>query len=241
LTIIGEVKLAYAIEPPEFLFDKVSVGETKSAQVVFMSLFEDKVDVRELQLSSPDTRKFLDVNIEPITGEAFPNPAAKAGMRITLTAKPGLPVGAFNQQLSIHTNLKDAPSLEIPIVGRVIGDISIHGALWDDQRSILTLGNVRSSEGKRVTLNLVIRGSAAADVKLHVISCDPPELTVSFGAAKRLKDDLAHLPLEIEVPAGTPPIVRLGTAQGAVGRITLGTTHPTVPELTLGVQFVVER
>jgi hypothetical protein len=47
--------------------------------------------------------------------------------------------------------------------------------------------------------------------------------------------------VEVEVPAGTPPMVRLGTEQGSVGRIILGTTHPTVPQLELRVRFAVER
>jgi hypothetical protein len=45
----------------------------------------------------------------------------------------------------------------------------------------------------------------------------------------------------IEVPAGTRPMVRLGTAQGEEGRVVIKTTHPTIKELVLGVRFAVER
>ena len=49
------------------------------------------------------------------------------------------------------------------------------------------------------------------------------------------------MPLTIEVPAGTRPMVRTDTAQGEAGRIVLKTTHPKVKELVLSVRFSVER
>jgi hypothetical protein len=66
-------------------------------------------------------------------------------------------------------------------------------------------------------------------------------LKVAFGEPRKLKEALHHVPIEIEVPAGTRPMVRLGTAQGEAGRIVLKTTHPKIPELVVGVRFAVER
>jgi hypothetical protein len=88
---------------------------------------------------------------------------------------------------------------------------------------------------------MVVRGAGAEDVTFHVESCDPAELRATIGAPRRLRDGLIHVPLTIEVPAGTPPMVHLGTVQGDEGQIKLGTTHPTVRELVLGVRFSVER
>jgi hypothetical protein len=103
------------------------------------------------------------------------------------------------------------------------------------------MGKIKSSEGRRSRVNVVVRGSGAADVKLEVASIDPPELKATVGEAKRLRDTLVHIPVEIEVPAGTRPMVRLSTAQGEEGRVTLKTTHPTIKELVIGVRFAVER
>jgi hypothetical protein len=64
---------------------------------------------------------------------------------------------------------------------------------------------------------------------------------VTIGEPKQLRPTLLHVPVEIEIPAGTPPMVRLDTAQGEEGLVVLKTTHPTIPELTLGVRFAVER
>jgi hypothetical protein len=241
LTIAGQVNEAKGIEPPDFLLDKISAGESKSAQVFLMAMFHDEISVSDWQLTNADLRPYFDVQIEPVERAELPNPAAKAGVRITVTAKPGMPLGNFYQGLKLHTTLADAPEIDIPIIGRVVGDISVHGNEWDDERGILQLGHVKSGEGKRVRLNVVIRGAGAENVTLSVASRDPPALSVSIGEPKRLRESLVHVPVEVEVPPGTPPMVRLGTAQGEQGRVVLGSTHPTVREVSLDVRFSVER
>jgi len=48
----------------------------------------------------------------------------------------------------LHTNLPDAAKLDIPIVGQVVGDISVIGSIgWNPEESVLTIGSVKSSEG----------------------------------------------------------------------------------------------
>ena len=241
LVIHGDVTEAEGIEPREFAFDTVPVGESKSASVFVMAMLQDNLVVSGPQFSDPLLRDKFDVTITPVAQEDLPNPKAKAGVVITATAKAGLPVGRFNQWLAVKTNLEDGEHLEIPVSGRVVGDISVRGLGWNEEQGVLLMGNVKSSEGKQETLNLMVRGAEAGTVKFEVKSSDPPELSVAVGEPKKLKDDLFSVPLKVEVPAGTRPMVRTDTAQGEAGRIVLSTTHPKVKELVLSVRFSVER
>jgi hypothetical protein len=86
-----------------------------------------------------------------------------------------------------------------------------------------------------------VRGELADDVKFSVSSLDPPELSATLGEPKRVKDMLVHVPLVIEIPPGTPPMARLDIDQHDEARVVLKTNHPDVPEMVLGVRFVVER
>jgi hypothetical protein len=181
------------------------------------------------------------VKIEPVAREALPNPLAKQGVRVTVTALPGLPVGRFHQWLSVKTNLPEAEKLEIPLLGQVVGDISVHGIGWKEEQGVLALGNVKSSAGGQGKLSVMIRGPEAEGVTLAVKSVEPPELKVKIGDPKKVKDALVHVPIEIAVPPGTRPMVHLDTAQGEGGRVILSTTHPKIKELSLGVHFAVER
>jgi hypothetical protein len=241
LSIEGEVVEATGVQPHDFIFDQVTAGESKAAEVYVMALVQDDLTVSGPELSDPATRDKFDIKIEPLERELLPNPNAKDGVRITLTAKPGLPIGRFDQWLSLQTNLNGGERLEIPVVGRVIGDISVHGIGWSEEQGFLALGKVQSGKGEKAKLNIVVRGPGAADVKFDVQSVDPEELKVSLGTARKLKETLLHVPIEIEVPAGTRPMVRLDTANSEPGRIVLNTTHPKIKELSLNVRFAVER
>lgn len=241
LVIHGDVTEAEGIEPRELTFDTVPAGESKSASVFVMAMLQDDLVVSDPQLSDATSRDKFDVKIEPVAPADLPNPKAKSGVLVTVTAKPGLPIGRFNQWLAVKSNLEDGDHLEIPVSGRVVGDISVRGIAWNEQQSVLLLGNIKSSEGKREKLNLMVRGAGAEGVKFEVASSDPPELKATIGDPKRLKEGLFSVPVNVEIPVGTRPMVRTDTAQGDAGRIVLHTTHPLVKELVLSVRFSVER
>ena len=86
-----------------------------------------------------------------------------------------------------------------------------------------------------------MRGPARRMSSLQVKSKEPEELKITLGEPKKLKDTLVHVPVTIEIPPGTRPMVHLDTAQGEAARIVFSTTHPKIKELSLSVRFAVER
>lgn len=242
LTVDGQILATSGVEPPDFMFDKLSVGETKSVSVYVMAMLQDHLTVKDPQFSDPTIRDKFDVKIEPVELSALPNKLAKKGVRVTVTAKDILPVGRLNSWLTLHTDLADAEKLEIPLSGQVVGDISVSGVTgWNEEQGVLLMGSVKSSQGGHGKVNIIVRGEGAADVKFGIKSVDPPELKLKIGEPRKLKDTLVHVPVEIEIPAGTRPMVRLDTAQGEAARIVFSTTHPKIKELALPVRFAVER
>jgi hypothetical protein len=242
LQVDGQILALSGVDPPDFLFDKLAVDEKKSAQVYVMAMLQDNLTVKDPQISDPTIRDKFDIKVEPVEKSSLPNKLAKQGYRITITTKDGLPVGRFHSWVSLETNLEDAKKLEIPIVGQVVGDVGIRGITgWNEDEGVLTLGSVKSSEGGHGKVNLVVRGAGAADVKFQVKSKDPEELKVTLGEPRKISDSLLHVPVDIEIPAGTRPMVHLDTAQGEAGHIVFSTTHTKVKELSLSVRFAVER
>jgi hypothetical protein len=144
--------------------------------------------------------------------------------------------------LTLHTNLPDAAKIEIPIVGQVVGDISVNGITgWNEEEGALNIGSVKSSEGGQGKVYLVVRGAGAADIKFNVKSKEPEILNVTLGEPKKLKDTLVHVPVTIAIPPRTRPMVHLDTVQGEAGRVVFSTSHPKIKELSLSVRFAVER
>ena len=58
-------------------------------------------------------------------------------------------------------------------------------------------------------------------------------MKVTLGEPKKLKDTLVQVPVEIEIPPGTRPMVHLDTAQGEAARIVFSTTQPKIKELAI--------
>jgi hypothetical protein len=241
LSVDGSIMSASGVEPADIAFDKIAVGDSKSAEVYVMAMLQDDLKVSDPVFSDATLRDKFVARIEPVDPKDLPNKSARRGMRVTVTLQPGLPVGRFHQWLSLRTNLTQAESLEIPISGQVVGDINVHGTGWSEERGVLNIGNVKSSEGAHNRLNIVVRGADAPNTTFTIKSVEPSEMKVSLGEPKKLKDTLLQVPLEIEIPAGTRPMVHLDTSQGEPGRIILSTTHPKIKELSVNVLFTVER
>jgi hypothetical protein len=242
LLVDGQIMAMSNVSPPDFLFEKLSAGQIKSAQVYVMAMLQDELTVKDAQISDPTIRDKFDIKIEPVEKSELPNKLARAGYRVTMTAKDGLPIGRFRSWVTVHTNLPDAEKIEIPIVGQVVGDISVGGVSnWNEEEGILNIGAVKSSEGGKGRVHLTVRGVDADKIKFELKSKEPEELKVTLGEPKKLKDTLVIVPVEIEIPAGTRPMVHLDTVQGEAARIVFSTTHPKVKELSLSVRFAVER
>jgi hypothetical protein len=140
----------------------------------------------------------------------------------------------------MKTKLKQAPSVEVPIYGSVKGDISIAGAGWVEATGTLRITPTKSAEGSLTRLNLSVRGDHAQATELKVASVTPDELKASLGEPKVIRDNFVQIPLTVEIPPGSRPIVMMGEDQGGEGEIILSTTHPETPEVRLKVVFMVK-
>jgi len=74
LLVDGQILAQSNVEPPDFLFDKLSVGETKSAQVYVMAMLQDELCVKDPHISDPTVPDKFDVKIEPVDPKALPKP-----------------------------------------------------------------------------------------------------------------------------------------------------------------------
>jgi hypothetical protein len=91
-----------------------------------------------------------------------------------------------------------------------------------------------------VRLNLAIRGDLAQSTELEVAETDPPELKATLGERRRISDQLVHMPLVVELPKGTPPMVRTGEPASTDAKIVLKSNNPKASEILLRVHFTVE-
>jgi hypothetical protein len=241
LTVFGKVAASYSIEPHELVISKVAANASETATARVISYLADRFKIESFQWADADTAHFFDLQVAPIPRDELTEAHAKLGYTLTVTIKPGLPLGPFRQKLTLNTDLPGAPTLQLPIAGTVISDIIISGPGWDREHGVLVLGVVRSGEGIRRNLTVLVHGEHRHDVQVTVGKCQPDFLRVSLGEPADVNGGaVVRIPLTVEVPPGAPDANYLGSP-GRLGEILLETTHPEAKQVRLLVQLAVEQ
>ncbi len=251
LTIIGRVTSRYRVVPEDLSFSKVSTNESKTAELRIYSFRTPEVRVAKHEFLEESSAPYFEVKCEPIPPDQLKEPEAQSGCIVAVTVKPGLPLGTIRQTIRLELALgdsSDSPVVEVPIYGRVDTDISIVGTKdWTANLDLLKIGEVKSAQGAKRELFLVLRGSKRHGVKFSIAKLDPPWLRVTFGEPIELKKDgpnesgVTQIPLTVEIPPGAPPVNHLGSEVGKHAEIVLESTHPQVKQILMFLQFVVEQ
>ena len=239
LKVEGDIVASTTLEPSLLNFGNVNVGAEGKAEMLVMAFLEPEVTIESFEVSDAKLAEQIDVKIEPVEQSALP-PNALAAAKVIATFKPKGTIGPFSGSLKMKTKLKQAPSVEVPIYGSVKGDISIAGAGWVEATGTLRITPTKSAEGSSTRLNLSVRGDHAQATELKVASVTPDELKASLGEPKVIRDNFVQIPLTVDIPPGSRPIVMMGEDQGGEGEIILSTTHPETPEVRLKVVFMVK-
>lgn len=241
LAITGRITETLEVRPRELVFSRVAAGEAQSQEIQLLSYDARDLDVLGIDLKNAETAAYFDVSVSELPPDQLPDPEAESGLTLTVTVQPGLPIGRFQQQLDIITNVGASSVLEIPIHGLISGDVSLVGQGWIADRSLLVLGSVSKATGQRRRLTMFIRGDEADDFRITSVETRPDWLEIEIGEKRSInRGKVATLPLEIIVPAGSPSVSFLNTAGSDPAEVVLHTSHSRAKRISLRVQFVVE-
>ena len=244
LAVHGKVSDLVRLEPQELALTDVTANEGATETVHLYGFKVKDVQIVSQEFSNPETAPFFTLTWRAATPEELQNKlGATCGLTGTLTAKPGLPLGPINQTIQLKSNVADADKLELAVTGSVISDISIVGpSQFSEKRSVLAFGTVQRDRGAKATLRILIKGPYREDVKLTLREVDPQDvLSVKLGDAQKINEGAVYMyPLQIQIPAGSRLVNRLGTDQAKMGKIVIETTHPTAKTIPIQVKFAVE-
>ncbi len=242
LAITGRITETLELRPRELVFSRVAAGETQSQDLQLLSYDAPDLDVVGIHLKDAETAARFEVSVSKLSPDQLPDPDAESGLTLTVTVKPGLPVGRFQQQLDIVTNTSESSVLEVPVHGLISGDVSLVGPGWIADQSLLVLGSVDKSTGQRGKLTMFIRGDEADEFRITSVETRPEWLEIEVGE-KRLvnRGKVATVPLEVIVPAGAPSVSFLSTSSNQPAEVILHTSHSRAKQVRVNIQFVVEN
>jgi hypothetical protein len=244
LSVAGVITKPIRIEPQELTFGAIPSSEGATATTILLGFHSDSMTLSGHKFNSPSMAELFNVVATPLPMSKVLDKDAHAtcGLELKVTAKPGLPLGPITETMVLALTAEKEHSLDLPITGEVVGDITVIGKNYFADRGVLGLGLLKQGEGRFATLFLLVKGPQRHDVKFSVGKIVPPNvLQVQIGEAAPLGDGKAlRIPVTIEVPKSAPAQSHMGDARGDMAKITLETTHPTVKQIPISVRFVVE-
>jgi hypothetical protein len=243
LSISGRFAGPVGVVPSQLVFTSMRYGQAAVSEVHVYSYLEESLEIAGYDVSNQQISKYFDVAWQRMSAEQLrEEKEARGGYAMRVTVKPGLPVGAFRQGITLKTNSKSVPRIDIPVQGSIVNDISIAGRGWNAQTEVLTMGTVRSREGSQWSLLIVARGPHAKDLRLKPVHIVPRVLDVKLGSTRYISEtQLSLTRLMIHIPPGSEPTTHLGAEQGEPGRITIQTNHPQLREVNIQVRFAVSE
>ncbi len=162
------------------------------------------------------------------------------GYNFDVVVDRGIPKGRFRGRLKIHTTLEGNKTIEVDVTATRSGPIlflpPIGKALWSSEKSILILGTVRQSEGRKVTLPALVYGLKD---KFQAVSCssDIDILKVHVEQdPENSKGDQQGVRFVFEIAPGAMPMTRV---RPNPAHVLVKSNHPRLQEIPFDVDLVV--
>ena len=241
LVVTGRIVDAVRPERFEVLLGTISANEDNVARLKLFAYRSDALNIDNVELTNAETADFFEITFEPLPEEEVKKERdATTGVEMIVKIKSGLPLGPITQTIRLKTDAAEQPTLDIPVVGKVVSDISLAGPKLDADLALLTLGTVEQAVGTKATIYLIVKGPHRDETELRVASTDPAaNLKATLTKATGENSKIKRYSLTVEIPPGSPSISRL--ASGQMGKIVIETTHPQVKHINLNVRFAVKE
>jgi hypothetical protein len=240
LTIEGVITSTMTIFPTEIVLNSLSPSQPATGEARIYGNRKEPLEVLSCQVMEATSSELFEVTVERIPeGEKLPVEGATSGWVVRLSVKPGLPLGWIQQTIHLTTNFDTGQKVTIPVFGNVKGDLKVYGQDWDQDRGVLSIGTVASTEGAAARLFLVTRHK---EIEVEVAQVEPALVQVEIGAPVVTGSAGAvRVPIAITIPQGAEAIDRLGGTAGPLGQLLLKTNHPEAGQVKVLLEFAVQR
>jgi hypothetical protein len=196
----------------------VSSEDPKTGSAAIYAPEQPDMKIVKISTSKPD---FIVAKPKPLSEEDLKSLKVKGGYRLDVEVKPGMPLGAFRDEVVVETDNKLEPEIRLKVSGTVTGPISV---LPDRLRLI----NVTTTRGGSGEATLLVRGGKPTKFE---VAQKPEKVDVQIASAETntLK---GRYRMTVSVPPGTPS----GHIEGT---IILKTDNPKAAEIKVPVNIFV--
>lgn len=167
LTIKGIIKHDVAVVPQGIHFGDIEKGATPSGRVRLLQLSSDTVVVVE---KIEANQEYLSVSMSRFKEEN------SRGINIDVVLRPGIPVGQVTEVITLHTNLKNRPRIDVPIWANILGRLAV-------QPKALAFGAV--SKGKDLSQAITVSSRDDTAFKVLAVTSDVPFIHLKTSTGEK--------------------------------------------------------
>ncbi len=243
LVVQGKIIDRVKLEPAQLVLTSVTSNEGTKERFYLYGYGEEPVHVTSYEFGNTETASFFDLTFKQVDADTLAEEEnATCGTAFDLLVKPGLPLGPINQTIRLTTNTEEVGTLEVPISGSIVSDISVVGGRgYLQELNLVKLGTCDAGVASEEKLRILVKGPHRENTQFEIEQVDPGDaLEVSLSDPKSLNNGAVYMrTLTIRVPENARRVNRLGAGNSEYGKIVLETTHPDVKTIPIYVKFAV--
>ncbi len=222
LNVKGTVHPPVVVYPPEMIrFDAISNEEPNQGRIAVYSPDRPEMKITKVTSSRPE---FIVAQVTPFTDDDRKHlKVNKGGWRVDVVVKPGMPVGNFQDEITIETDHPLQSRFTVSVAGRTTGPISVVPLG-------LRITDISSKKGGSGVLTMLVRGGRVT--KFEVVQ-KPEKVNVRIEPSDTETQKGRYL-IHIDVPPGTPP--------GQIDEmLIIKTDHPHASELKIPINILISN
>lgn len=247
LGIKGIFTTPIVLRPSDIHVPSLAASETKTYPIRIYGFEKEPLTLSSPQWTDKEHFDFSFVSSE-LSEQDKENSLHRSATSVyegTVTIKPGLPVGTFQERFTLKTSYESQPGVEFFARGQIRGGaVSIAGAAYRKDTGMAVLGKIPAGQRQARDLSVQFSGTSAVLVDLKVAEVTPPWLVATLSEPGDLGSDAARrrfYTLTLEVPATAPVSNFYKSDADAVAVVTLETGLDDMPVIKIPIQFAVEQ
>ncbi len=211
LEIIGMIKTEVALEPESLNFGDVEKGKAVNKIVKIIQLEDEELKLDKVEAAG----EYFLTQVSDFKDER------NKGFKVNVILKPDAPVGRFTEAITLHTNLKKHPRIDVTVLGNILGRIRVNPQM-------VSLGSLK--KGSYVANKITVESANREEFNiLKVTSTLPFLLAKASTTGKNSKFEIV-LEINKDAPAGR-----------IEGEIDIYTDEPEQPSIKVPVYGVVKK
>jgi len=205
--------------------------------------FEKEVVIREITSDDPEhfSATFVKSELSEENLKVNLLKSAKSVYDVTVTLKPGMPIGHFKNKIFVRSDSDLEPEFTLPVNGQVLGSLAIISQDYDQKTGVMNMGTTFHGTPTRKIMRIRFNPPVDVTPEFKIVSQNPEWLNVTLGSINPPVDGNSLLPVTIEIPADA----NLGASDDAdtdnPSVIVLESNIPAISTIRIPIKYVVRE